>query len=103
MKLTSIYLPKKDNNKKSLNKINRKLQNDLINCFGGLTSYDGTGAWLDNKTNKFYNEPVTVFNIACSNTIKSKNIINDLAVKYKKLANQEAIFTAFNGTVRIVS
>lgn len=101
MRIAQIYMPKYANDKKSLNYIKLKLENDLIFYFGGCTQYSGYGSWNSGK--KIFREPVIIFNVACNNTLKVKNIIINLAKKYKKLANQEAIFTVLpSGAVSII-
>lgn len=46
----SIYLMKKDNNKKDLSKLNNDIIKKLSSVFGGATVVDGQGYWVDNDT-----------------------------------------------------
>ena len=44
----SIYLMKKDNDKKDLSKLNNDIIKNLSSAFGGATVVDGQGYWVDN-------------------------------------------------------
>lgn len=46
----SIYLMKKDNDKKDISKLNNDIIKDLSSAFGGCTVVDGRGYWVDNYT-----------------------------------------------------
>ena len=46
----SIYLMKKDNDKKDLSKLNNDIIKNLSSAFGGATVVDGQGYWVDDDT-----------------------------------------------------
>ena len=49
-KSLSIYLMKKDNDKKDLSKLNKDIIKNLASAFGGATVVDGQGYWVNNDT-----------------------------------------------------
>ena len=46
----SVYLMKKDNDKKDLSKLNNVIIKNLSSAFGGATVVDGQGYWVDDDT-----------------------------------------------------
>jgi len=101
MILSKINFPQKDNNGHDLTFLNKLLQKELCQSFGGCTVSSGFGSWV-NQNNKLYSEPVNIFEVATKASPKVKTALKRLAVKFGKMANQEAVYFVYNNKPEIV-
>ena len=97
----SIYLMKKDNEKKDLSQLNNDIIKDLSSAFGGATIVDGQGYWVDNNT--LYKDDNII--VQCNYEELSKKMKNSFSnairLEFKK-AKQLAVSVELNGELYIL-
>ena len=97
----SIYLMKKDNDKKDLTKLNNDIIKNLSSAFGGATVVDGQGYWVDNNTlYKDDNIIVTCNYSDLSNEMKN-TFLNSIKLEFEK-GKQLAVSVELNGEFYIL-
>ena len=99
--LLSIYLMKKDNNKKDLSQLNNDIIKKLSSAFGGATVVDGQGYWVDDDTlYKDDNIIVTCNYSDLSNEMKN-TFLNTIKLEFEK-GKQLAVSVELNGELYIL-
>lgn len=97
----SIYLMKKDNDKKDLSTLNNDIIKNLSSAFGGATVVDGQGYWVDNDT--LYKDDNII--VQCNYSELSKKMkasfLNSVRLEFKK-AKQLAVSVELNGELYIL-
>ncbi|MBO8441069.1 MAG: hypothetical protein IAA89_01265 [Firmicutes bacterium] len=97
----SIYLMKKDNDKKDLTKLNNDIIKNLSSAFGGATVVDGQGYWVDDNTlYKDDNIIVTCNYSDLSNEMKN-TFLNSIKLEFEK-GKQLAVSVELNGEFYIL-
>lgn len=100
-KSLSIYLMKKDNDKKDLSSLNKNIIKNLSSAFGGATVVDGQGYWVDNDTlYKDDNIIVTCNYSDLSNEMKA-SFLKAIKLEFEK-GNQLAVSVELNGELYIL-
>lgn len=102
MILSKINFPQKDNNGQDLTFLNKLLQKELCQSFGGCTVSSGHGSWV-NKQNRLFSEPVNIFEIATKASPKVRTALKRLAVKFGKMAQQEAVYIVYDNKPQIIN
>ena len=97
----SIYLMKKDNDKKNLSKLNNDIIKNLSSAFGGATVVDGQGYWVDN--NILYKDDNII--VKCNYSELSKemkaNFLTAIKLEFEK-GKQLAVSVELNGDLYIL-
>ena len=100
-KSLSIYLMKKDNNKKDLSTLNNDIIKNLSSAFGGATVVDGQGYWVDDNTlYKDDNIIVTCNYSDLSNKMKN-TFLSAIKLEFEK-GKQLAVSIELNGELYIL-
>lgn len=97
----SIYLMKKDNDKKDLSRLNNYIIKNLSSAFGGATVVDGQGYWVNNDT--LYKDDNIIVTCNYSELSKEmKNIfLNATKLEFEK-GKQLAVSVELNGKLYIL-
>ena len=97
----SIYLMKKDNDKKDLSKLNNDIIKNFSSAFGGATVVDGQGYWVDDNT--LYKDDNIIV------TCNYSNLSNEMKASFLKAikkefeeAQQLAVSIELNGELYIL-
>ena len=97
----SIYLMKKDNDKKDLSKLNKDIIKNLASAFGGATVVDGQGYWVNNDT--LYKDDNII--VTCNYSELSKEMentfLNAIELEFEK-GKQLAVSVELNGKLYIL-
>ena len=97
----SIYLMKKDNDKKDLSKLNNDIIKNLSSAFGGATVVDGQGYWVDDDT--LYKDDNII--VKCNYSELSKEMkasfLNAIKLEFEK-GKQLAVSVELNGQLYIL-
>ena len=97
----SVYLMKKDNDKKDLSKLNNDIIKHLSSAFGGATVVDGQGYWVDNDT--LYKDDNII--VKCNYSELSKEMkasfLNTIKLEFEK-GKQLAVSVELNGQLYIL-
>ena len=97
----SIYLMKKDNDKKDLSKLNNDIVKNLSSAFGGATVVNGKGYWVDNDT--LYKDDNII--VKCNYSELSKDMkasfLNAIKLEFEK-GKQLAVSVELNGHLYIL-
>lgn len=102
MKENILHLMEKDNDGKPLTRVNSTFLRSLMEKFGGYTMTRESGAWLDTKTGKIYNDKVLRLIVSFSPSKNNIRMFEALATTYKSMAKQEAVYCVVNGKVKFV-
>lgn len=108
MKLVKFYMMKKDNKQNSLKALNDGYIKMFCSKFGGCTTYDANGYWV-NSNGKLYQDNDTVAEIF----VDMKKYFNDdkkamysffrnVAKRYQKEAGQECVSVVIDGQAFII-
>ena len=97
----SIYLMKKDNDKKDLSKLNNDIVKKLSSAFGGATVVDGKGYWVDNDTLYKDDNIIVKCNYSKLSTEMKNSFLNSIKLEFKK-AKQLAVTVELNGELYIL-
>ena len=86
MKTITLVAPKKNNDGEDMTTQIVKLENYIIDEFGGFTSQDVRGAWKDNGT-IYYDESIS-YTIATEkfNTEQAWKLISDILIEFEQKA-----------------
>lgn len=96
MNVFEITIPKLDNGGKSLALAHAKFQGLLLRSYGGYSSHDVTGSWLD-AANNIYTEASTVYSVAVDT---GQGDITALAEAL--FPDQLAFYVAHVGTAEVI-
>lgn len=107
MKIVKFYMMEKDNNKKSLETLNDRYISEFCEKFGGATTYKANGFWFGNG--KLYKDQTLI----CEIFVDTKKIFKDnkkamfsyfrdVAKRYQKEADQEAVSVVIDGHAFII-
>lgn len=99
MKLAKIVLPMLDNEGKELSDVHEHLMKRLLELWGGFTSYEGLGKWINKQ--KVYAERVIVYDIAMErqDVVRLRTLALSICVQ----ARQESVMIVTpNGDVEFV-
>lgn len=97
----SIYLMKKDNDKKDLSKLNNDIIKNLSSAFGGCTVVHGQGYWADDDTLYRDDNIIAKCNYSeLSDDMKSA-FLNAIGDEFEK-AKQLAVSVELNGDLYIL-
>ena len=97
----SIYLMKKDNDKKDLSKLNNDIIKNLSSAFGGATVVDGQGYWVDDDTLYKDDNIIVKCNYSeLSNEMKA-SFLNSIKLEFEK-GKQLAVSVELNGQLYIL-
>lgn len=97
----SIYLMKKDNDKKDLSQLNNDIIKKLSSAFGGATVVDGQGYWVDDNT--LYKDDNIIAECSysdLSNEMKA-SFLNTIKLEFEK-GKQLAVSVELNGELYIL-
>lgn len=97
----SIYLMKKDNNKKDLSKLNNDIIKDLSSAFGGATVVDGQGYWVDNDTLYKDDNIIVKCNYSELSNEMKVSFLNTIKLEFEK-GKQLAVLVELNGQLYIL-
>lgn len=108
MRISKFYLMKADNNEESLNAINQKYISDFLKAFGGCTTYNANGFWInndgvameDNDTvcEMFFDEE----DFTKKNGVSVFTYLQEKAKTYMKDANQLSVSIVIDGNAYII-
>ena len=99
MILAQLNLPTTTNSGKSTKKYLNQLEVETCNKFGGCTTFNGMGKWV-NK-NKLYFDKLRIYQVAIEPRDKKEFIT--MCKKYGKLTKQLAIYVVINNKPRIIN
>ncbi|XAI96022.1 hypothetical protein [Microcystis phage Mwe-JY26] len=103
MRIAQINLPTHDNEGFPLVAETDMLRHMLLDVFGGFTETSGNGVWRDGSNGTIYREPVTVFQIACPDTLESAGHLRSMAGAMAREARQVCVFLVLpSGAVEFV-
>ena len=97
----SIYLMKKDHDKKDLSKLNNDIINNLSSAFGGATVVDGQGYWVDNDTLYKDDNIIVTCNYSNLSDEMKNTFLNSIKLEFEK-GKQLAVSVEFNGELYIL-
>ena len=100
----AVYVPSNSQGHKFDNRPTvRKVSKELARLFGGSTSYQARGSWLNDK-GRLINEDITIVKSYCNQALfaKYKKQVIRLGNSLKHDLNQDAISLEFNNTLRII-
>lgn len=101
MREALIILPNADNNGRAIGHAHTNLATRLIDAFGGLTTRQAQGSWLDHD--KLYQEAVTEYVVAYEPTDFNDGTLREIAIQAGREAKQMAVYTRFaSGDVAII-
>ena len=97
----SIYLMKKDNDKKDLSILNNDIIKNLSSAFGGATVVNDKGYWIDNE--KLYKDDniVVKWNYSELSTEMKNSFLNAIKLEFEK-GKQLAVSVELNGELYIL-
>jgi hypothetical protein len=99
MKLARIVLPQRDNAGRTLYLQHQQLRLDLIDRWGGYTTFEGVGGWRNGERDQV--EPVWIYDVAMYCADASR--LRTLAAHYAKLTGQKSVMIVTpNGDVDFV-
>ena len=99
MILAQLNLPTTTNSGKSTRKQLNQLEVETCNKFGGCTTFNGMGKWVDK--NKLYFDKLRIYQVAIQP--KDKKEFITMCKKYGKLTKQLAIYVVINNKPRIIN
>ena len=99
MILAQLNLPTTTNSGKSTKKYLNQLEVETCNKFGGCTTFNGMGKWVDK--NKLYFDKLRIYQVAIEPRDKKEFIT--MCKKYGKLTKQLAIYVVINNKPRIIN
>lgn len=103
MREARIILPINDNNGNSLSFLHKSLAGELCRHFGGATATQSNGMWIADN-GKLYDEPGIAYDIAMEPTRDNDAIMREIAVRFGRLAEQEAMYLRLaDGQVDIIN
>ena len=97
----SIYLMKKDNNKKDLLKLNNDIIKNLSSAFGGATVVDGQGYWVDNDALYKDDNIIVKCNYSDLSSEMKVSFLNAIELEFEK-GKQLAVSVELNGELYIL-
>lgn len=92
-----IHLPITDNDGVGLEPERRRIENNLIQLFGGYTRATCEGAWHDPQTGKVYREGVLRYSIAGVWGEYNADQLGRIAAKACRIMRQECIYMSVPG------
>ena len=99
MILAQLNLPTTTNSGKSTRRQLNQLEVETCNKFGGCTTINGMGKWVDK--NKLYFDKLRIYQVAIEPRDKKEFIT--MCKKYGKLTKQLAIYVMINNKPRIIN
>tara|TARA_E500000318_G_scaffold17329_1_gene17622 strand:- start:2782 stop:3084 length:303 start_codon:yes stop_codon:yes gene_type:complete len=99
MILAQLNLPTTTNSGKSTRRQLNQLEVETCNKFGGCTTFNGMGKWVDK--NKLYFDKLRIYQVAIE--LKDKKEFITMCKKYGKLTKQLAIYVVINNKPRIIN
>lgn len=99
MILAQLNLPTTTNSGKSTKKYLNQLEVETCKKFGGCTTFNGMGKWVDK--NKLYFDKLRIYQVAIDP--KNKKEFVTMCKKYGKLTKQLAIYVVINNKPRIIN
>ena len=100
-KSLSIYLMKKDNDKKDLSKLNNDIIKNLSSAFGGATVVNGKGYWVDNDILYKDDNIIVECNYPELSKDMKKEFLNAIKLEFEK-GKQLAVSVELNGHLYIL-
>ena len=97
----SVYLMKKDNDKKDLSKLNNDIIKNLSSAFGGATVVDGKGYWVDDDTLYKDDNIIVKCNYSELSNEMRASFLNAIKLEFEK-GKQLAISVELNGQLYIL-
>ena len=97
----SVYLMKKDNDKKDLSKLNNDIIKHLSSAFGGATVVDGKGYWVDDDTLYKDDNIIVKCNYSELSNEMRASFLNAIKLEFEK-GKQLAISVKLNGQLYIL-
>lgn len=77
------------------------MQDALLQAFGGFTSYQGQGQWLDGGETEY--DDVIVYDVAAENNVDAMSKLRSIAMTAGQALGQKAVYIRFpDGRVEIV-
>ena len=108
MRIAKFYLMKYDNKKNSLNTVNQKYISDFLKTFGGCTTYDAKGYWI-NKDGVTVEDNDLVCELFFDETdfIKKNGLsvfayLRSKALSYNLDAKQDSVSIVIDGNAYII-
>ncbi len=99
MILAQLNLPTTTNSGKSTKRQLNQLEVETCNKFGGCTTFNWMGKWVDK--NKLYFDKLRIYQVAIQP--KDKKEFITMCKKYGKLTKQLAIYVVINNKPRIIN
>ena len=97
----SIYLMKKDNDKKDLSKLNNDIIKHFSSAFGGATVVDGQGYWVDDNTLYKDDNIIVKCNYSELSNEMRASFLNAVKLEFEK-GKQLAVSVELNGQLYIL-
>ena len=97
----SIYLMKKDNDKKDLSKLNNDIIKNLSSAFGGATVVDGQGYWVDNDALYKDDNIIVKCNYSDLSSEMKNTFLKAIKLEFEK-GKQLAVSVELNGELYIL-
>jgi hypothetical protein len=101
MIVAQLNLPLLDNAKRPMPQVHLGLVRSLIAAFGGATSTDGRGYWVDEKTGELFDETVRIYTVAIERH-QSRQFLK-IAQHFARKADQLALYTVIDGKAEITA
>ena len=94
-----LNLPTTTNSGKSTKKILDKLEIETCQKFGGVTTFNGVGKWVDKD--KLYFDKLKIFQVAIDEKNKKKFLA--MCKKYAIKTKQKAYYVVINNKPKIIN
>lgn len=104
MKEFTLHVPKKLNDLTPISRVwLAETEKSFIRKFGGFTKQDVAGAWLDERTDTLYSEPMTRYTIASENDNTYAEFVTKAIPAMRDELKQECMyFVDLSGNVHFI-
>lgn len=108
MRISKFYLMKNDNKQNSLEAVNQKYISDFLKAFGGCTTYDANGYWVNGDGELFQDNDLICEMFFDEEDFVKKNglsvftFLRGKALSYKHEAGQENVSVVIDGEAFII-
>lgn len=99
LRIAQITIPTEDNEGQPLTFVHLALKRELATSFGGYTSFETGGGWIDPETKKLVEEDGTTYQVAFP--LERMGEIVSLAHQAGRMAKQKAVFYVIDGFASI--
>lgn len=95
--IAQVTVPSEDNEGQSLAAVHSTFKRELCAAFGGYTSFETGGGWVDPATNELYEEDGTTYQVAIEATSNAVDLFRAMVLSVGRSAGQKAMFYVIDG------